>query len=364
MNENLDLLLHTFHFKGDPKYISNDDIAGFFNKHRDSITLEDFVCIRHYFMNTLKLSRYIFSELEKRFSVKQGDSIPVDSLGFHPPEMERFLRYLQLKRYSRRTIASYSGALRNACKWFSIEKSKSIDKVAPADLHDYFIYLTNTKNASLSQIRIHRFSLQIYLKAIFNRDTDFSFIEKIRGSKHIPVVLTRNEITAILNSIRNIKHRTMIALMYSAGLRLSELLNLKVSDVDCAGLTVRVREGKGRKDRITIFSDKIREDLELFIAGRSGEEYLFVSSMLDRHDRRRKLSGRTVQMVLHRAAERAGIKKNVTPHSLRHSFATHLLESGISLRYIQALLGHKNISTTSIYTRVTNPGIRGIKSPL
>jgi site-specific recombinase XerD len=217
---------------------------------------------------------------------------------------------------------------------------------------------------STSYVRIHRFALQYYFMKVLGGVIDLSFVEGLRGSSHIPTILARDEISRMLSAINNLKHRTIIALMYSSGLRLSELLELRVGDIDLAGLTVHVREGKGRKDRITIFSGKIREDLSSIMGDRPGGDFVFTSSQRDGRGVYPRLSGRTVQAVFARALVRAGVRKKASPHDLRHSFATHLLENGISIRHIQMLLGHKNIATTTVYTRVAQPSLKGIRSPL
>lgn len=363
MNHMLFRLLNDYAYKREPKYISNNDIEKFFTRHRDDITREDFDCIRNHFLNRLGLRRYAFQKLERWFSVIDGDVKKIGSVDFVPPGMAEYREWLQLKRYSHRTVKSYCGALRQIHRWCMLNKGLSVDSVKDVDIREYFLYCTNVKKASLSQVRVHRFALQRYYEIAVKRFIDLSYLEGMRGGNHLPAVLSREEIARMLNVIMNVKHRTMIALLYSSGLRLSEMLNLRVGDVNFGDLSIRVREGKGRKDRITVFSEKLADDLMLFVRGRRAEEYCFVSSHRDARGCPRRLSGRTVQHVLRRALAKAGIRKMATPHDLRHSFATHLLENGISLRHIQMLLGHKNISTTTVYTRITSPSLKGIKSP-
>ena len=150
----------------------------------------------------------------------------------------------------------------------------------------------------------------------------------------------------------------MVALAYAAGLRVSEVVKLKVSDLDAEELTLTVRQGKGKKDRLTIISSKIAEDLEQLIKGKRGGDYIFES------ERGGRLTEMSAQKVFYTALKKAGIKKPASFHSLRHSFATHLLENGVDVRYVQELLGHANIRTTQIYIKVTNPSLKNIKSPL
>ena len=179
-----------------------------------------------------------------------------------------------------------------------------------------------------------------------------------KRSKKLPIVLSREEIRNIIDSIRNLKHKLIISLAYGAGLRISEVVNLKVKDVNLEELTIHLKNAKGKKDRITIFPEKIRSNLKSLIIGKKSDDYLFES------ERGGKLTERTAQKVFENALRRAGIKKDATFHSLRHSFATHLLENGVDIRYVQELLGDRNIRTTQVYTQVTNPKLKNIKSPL
>ena len=176
--------------------------------------------------------------------------------------------------------------------------------------------------------------------------------------KKLPVVLSRKEIGKIITAVKNPKHQLILGLAYGAGLRVSEVVNLKIKDIDIEELTIHLKNAKGKKDRITIFPKKLKADIRNLIAGKNKNDFIFVS------ERGGKLTTRTAQKVFQNSLKKSGIKKDATFHSLRHSFATHLLENGVDVRYIQELLGHQNIRTTQIYTQVTNPSIKNIKSPL
>ena len=156
----------------------------------------------------------------------------------------------------------------------------------------------------------------------------------------------------------------MISLLYSSGLRLSEVIHLKVKDIDIQEKIIMVREGKGKKDRMTILSEKIISDLSVFLEDRKPGEYVFVSNQKSGTGKDRPLTSRSVEHILEIALVKAKISKKGTPHDLSHSFATHLLESGTDIHLIQKLLGHKNISSTTIYTKLANPKVAGVKSPL
>ncbi|MCX6800459.1 MAG: tyrosine-type recombinase/integrase, partial [Candidatus Falkowbacteria bacterium] len=158
--------------------------------------------------------------------------------------------------------------------------------------------------------------------------------------------------------IINKKHSLMIALAYASGLRVSEVVSLKVKDLNLLEFTIHLKSTKGDKDRITILPEKLIKDIENMIMHKSLNDYVFSS------ERGGKLTERTAQKIFENALQKSGIKKDATFHSLRHSFATHLLENGVDIRYVQELLGHQNIRTTQIYTHITNPSLKNIKSPL
>ena len=173
----------------------------------------------------------------------------------------------------------------------------------------------------------------------------------------MPVVLSRKEIEGIISKIYNQKHKFVIILGYAAGLRISEVVNLRVKDIDLEELTIHIKNAKGKKDRITIFPKKLISGLRELIFDKKRNDFVFEST------RGGKLTTSSLQKILKNALRKSGIKKDATFHSLRHSFATHLLENGTDVRYVQELLGHQNIRTTQLYTQVTNPNLKNIKSP-
>lgn len=364
------MLLEKYYWK-EAKYISNDNLIDFFKNNSKIIAYNDFIEVRDYFQSKLGVCRYAFNTIGAWFKTENviKDS-PPKRVAFSkkplifPRKHIELKESLKLKRYSSKTVRIYLSAIRMINEWSIRNKNKHVEDMNHEDFREFFLYMNDEKKSSASTVRIYRFALAYYFKNILNLNIDLSFVEGLRNAKTLPVVLSREEIKRILNSINNIKHRTIIALIYSSGLRLSEVTSLRVRDIDFANLSIHVKEGKGKKDRITIFSDKITDDVKRFADGKRPDEFLFLSSGKDRDGRHHPLSGRAVEKIMESALKRAGINKKATPHDLRHSFATHLLENGISLRHIQLLLGHKNITTTTIYTKVYDPHLKGIKSPL
>ena len=184
-------------------------------------------------------------------------------------------------------------------------------------------------------------------------------IKRPRKDKKLPVVLSKEEVAKILNSVDNLKHSAILMLVYSAGLRVGEVVRLKPEDIDSNRMLIHIKGAKGRKDRYTLLSEKTLEVLREYWRKYKPEKWLFGGAREGRY-----LSIRSVQKIFEQACERAGIRKEITIHGLRHSFTTHLLEGGTDLRYIQELLGHKDSKTTEIYTHVSTKSLGKIRSPM
>jgi site-specific recombinase XerD len=216
--------------------------------------------------------------------------------------------------------------------------------------------LQNYENGWSSQtLNVHLNAIKHFYKEMFRVNLELKFAKR---SAKLPVVLAREEVEQMLAATPNIKHRLLIALSYGAGLRVSEAINLRTADLDFFRKIIMVRQGKGQKDRQTLFPEKLEDDLRNLVAGKKGDEFVFDSN------RGGKLTTRSAQKIFSNALVKAKIGKAATFHSLRHSFATHLLENGIDVRYVQELLGHSNIRTTQIYTQVSTKSLRNIRSPL
>lgn len=332
------------------KYISNAEIESFMQENGIKPGTEEFSELEDFFLKTEKLHRGVFSSLRKKFTEIRPAIYRLDE----------FISVLNIRRYSRRTVKNYTLSLKASAAYFR-GIGRDLISVTDEDLLKFFTHLTELKKLSASSIRIYRFSLQLYFHEILHRNLDFSRFKNLRKSTHLPTVLSVSEIRKILNCILNLKHRMVIALMYSSGLRVSEAVNLRVQDIDLERSVLIVRQGKGKKDRITLLPDMLKKDMESFIQDKKNDEFLFISNQ---GKGKYPIHTRTVQKVLKSAIAKSGIRKDITPHDLRHSFATQLLENGIDVRYIQTLLGHRNISTTMIYTKVANPVLKKIRSPL
>lgn len=259
---------------------------------------------------------------------------------------------LRLRNYSPKTIKSYLLCLREYFNFLSRDP-----RVLNEENIRNFLLKKQEQKYSPQTINLYLNSIKFFYREIvkFQQRINIKFSKK---SKKLPIVLSRVEIQQIIDKITNTKHKLLIALSYGAGLRISEAINLKIKDMNLGELTIHIKEAKGKKDRITIIPEKLKMELSALMTGWNLDDFIFAS------ERGGRLTERTAQKVFENGLKRAGIKKDATFHSLRHSFATHLLENGVDVRCVQELLGHQNIRTTQIYTKVTNPVLKNIKSPL
>lgn len=258
---------------------------------------------------------------------------------------------LNLRNYSQRTIKSYLFCLKEYFNYIrNVRKEPDIDSIKK------FLLYKKENGRSPQTINLYLNSIKYFYHEIAKSEIRIN-LKFAKRSEKLPVVLSRQEIGVIIDMIINYKHRLIVALAYGSGLRISEVINLRVRDINLEELTIHLKAAKGNKDRITIFPERLKNDIIKLSAGKIGKDYLFES------ERGGKLSERAAQLVFENALKKTKIKKPATFHSLRHSFATHLLENGVDVRYVQELLGHKNIRTTQLYTKVTNPNLKKIRSP-
>jgi len=263
-------------------------------------------------------------------------------------------RELIARRYSPKTIKSYFCYNEEFLKIMG----KTPKGITNEDVKDYLYYLVEKKGVATSTLNIAISALKFYYGNVLNRHFIYD-IKRPKKDKKLPVVLSQEEISRILSSINNIKHKAILMLIYSAGLRISEVVKLKVEDIDIQRKLIHIKSGKGRKDRYTILADASLRTLRKYNNEFRPGKWLFPG-----RDRERHITTRSVGKFFSSACELAKITKEVSVHCLRHSFATHLLEAGTDLRYIQELLGHKSSKTTEIYTHVSNRELGKIKSPL
>lgn len=292
--------------------------------------------------------------VEKLASVFNGEKIVIGpSLQTSKEEFENLRMELISRKYSSKTIKAYLYYNEN----FLGHIKKKPSEVSTEDVKDYLFYLAE-KGKSASTLNLAINALKFCYGEILKRNFAYE-IRRPKKDKKLPVVLSQEEVSGLLSSVSNLKHKVILMLVYSAGLRVSEVVKLKIEDIDFQRKLIHVKGAKGRKDRYTILSDTGSEAIQEYM-----REYGQSKWLLPSQDRERHITTRTVEKIFSDACEKANIKKSATAHSLRHSFATHLLENGVDLRYIQELLGHKSSKTTEIYTHVATKDLGRIKSPL
>jgi integrase/recombinase XerD len=268
--------------------------------------------------------------------------------------IDKYSKFLRLKNYSSRTEKSYLHHLNLFLDYVSSSKTTEINEKI---LLDYFDHLKLIKNFSYSSMKQALASVRFLFLDVLKKETDFDFYIKMKKPDTLPNVLSVEEIRKIINSIANIKHRAIISTIYSCGLRISEVINLKVQDVDSSLMTIKIVNAKGKSDRIVMLSEKLLVSLREYFKEYKPKAYLFEGQNGG------KYSARSIQQIFKNACGKARIKKKVSVHTLRHSFASHLLDNGTDIRFIQELLGHKHLSTTQIYAHINPVSVKKIKSP-
>ena len=262
---------------------------------------------------------------------------------------------LYIRNYSPRTIASYISSLNNFAEWLIQEK---VNQVTDKEVEKYLYHLKKNRNRSISGMKQTVASLKILFTDILKKEIPDSLNIRFRKEEKIPVVLSEEEVAAVIKAVNNLKHKVILMTIYSAGLRLSECLALTVADMDFDRNQIRIRQGKGKKDRQTVLSRTLLSEMKDYLIKFCPKIFLFEGQKGGRY------SASSIQAIMKRAVKKSGIKKHATVHTLRHSFATHLLENGTDIRFIQELLGHKRLETTQIYTHISKIAFDRIKSPL
>jgi len=265
----------------------------------------------------------------------------------------KLVEQLMLQRYSHNTIRTY----RQAFFQYLMESENSLEKPDREGIRNYL--LKQIKNQKWSESTQNTFinALGFYFRKVARLEIDLKNLRP-REPKSLPNVLSEEEVVKILQACENTKHKTILMLIYSAGLRLSELISIRKDDLHFASNKIFVKSGKGKKDRYSILSEKMKQQVQVYQEAYRPRYWLFEGQSEEQY------SVRSVQAILRRAVEKAGVNPFATVHTLRHSFATHLLERGTDIRYIQEILGHNSVKTTEIYTHITKKGGEQIKSPL
>lgn len=267
------------------------------------------------------------------------------------PALVRFLDHLNLRHFSPKTLKAYRLALER------FSRVHPVDIVPDEQVIHAFLLSLKNEGKSPQTMFLYIAAIKSFYRFLLGRPFEIRF-PTIKKRQPLPIVFSHDEVVRLLRGITNAKHRLLLSLAYGSGLRVSEVVKVRVGDIDLERNLVMVRQGKGNKDRRTLLPESLKSTLARVMAWHSPEDYLFES------ERGGRLHERTAQKVFERAVDRAGLEKKAGFHSLRHSFATHLLENGVDLRYIQALLGHENIKTTQRYTQITEIGLSKVKSPL
>src|SRR5690554_6064964 len=266
-----------------------------------------------------------------------------------------FRQLLEVKRYSTNSIETYTNAFRQFLMHF---KGQDVDRLNERQIEQYINLQVSERKISISYQKQLVAAIKFWYIHILGRNISLDYLYPDRPEFKIPVVFSQQEIKKLLKVSENIKHKAILATIYSCGLRLSELTHLMIKDVDSSAMTVTVRQGKGNRDRVVVLSEKLLVLLREYFIAYKPKEYLFEGQDGG------KYAERSVQQVLKQTLVKANIKTKGSVHSLRHSYATHLIEQGTDIRFVQELLGHKSIKTTLIYTGLTDLTKRKIKSPL
>ncbi|MBQ4820267.1 tyrosine-type recombinase/integrase [Aquimarina sp. MMG016] len=267
---------------------------------------------------------------------------------------EEYLLKLELKRYALNTCKIYISLFE---KFINHYPDKDIMELSEQEVRSYLQLLIH-QNKSNSYINQSINSIKFYYEVVLGMPNRFYSIERPRKQQKLPQVLSKEEILAMIANTNNIKHRCIVSLLYSAGLRRSELLDLKIEDIDSKRMLIHIKNAKNNKDRFSLLSETVLKDLRVYYKEWKPKEYLFEGVKGSQY------SGSSIKEIVVKAAEKSKINRRITPHMLRHSFATHLLENGTDLRYIQTLLGHSSTKTTEIYTQVAISNFKSIKNPL
>ena len=268
---------------------------------------------------------------------------------------ERMERDMEIRGFSPHTQQCYLSRVRDFVGYYM----RPPDELTLEDIHNYQLHLTRARKVSWAVFNQAVGALRFFYGVTLEKDWDLKRIPYQKTGRKLPVVLSPEEVSALLESLQNLKHRAILMTTYAAGLRVSEVVALRVGDIDSQRMMIRIEQGKGRQDRYVMLSEKLLGVLREYWKTVRSEHWLFPGQIPGRH-----LTRSSVELVFHKARNAAGITKKVSVHSLRHSFATHLLENGVNVRKIQVLLGHTSLRSTQVYTHVAKDTLHNTPSPL
>lgn len=272
------------------------------------------------------------------------------------PVIQSVCDALRIGHYSYKTLKNYKQALVALIRYAG---STPLDELTKPQYKKYLLFLVEKKRLKAATINVHINSWKFYQEKVLQRDKEYYDVDYPRQPQKLPTVYSVAEVKAIFNATTSLKYRTLFRLVYATGLRLNEVAHLKLTDLDRVRRLIYVRSGKGKKDRLVMMGGKLERDIDAYLNDYKPQVYLFEEA-----EQGEPIQNRTIQLAYSQATHAAGIRKKGGIHSLRHSFATHLLESGTDIRHIQELLGHESIMTTMRYTHVTADKISTLKSPL
>lgn len=267
---------------------------------------------------------------------------------------EKMLQVMQQRNFSPTTIRTYLCCIKQLSKHYG----KSPDLLTVKQVNDYLLFLINEKERSKALVNQVIGAYKLLTVYVLKRKWNAFDIPRPKRERRLPTVLSKEEVSRIIRATDNLKHKTLIMLTYSAGLRLGEVLRLKLTDINSDRMQIMIRQGKGHKDRNVMLSELVLKQLRIYWKEYRPGVYLFEGQRCHR-----PLSYRAAQELFQKSALKAGIRRHVTLHTLRHSFATHLVENGVDIIVVQRLLGHNYLSTTSGYLHLQNYDINGISSP-
>lgn len=274
-----------------------------------------------------------------------------------PPLRQRMIEDMRLRNFSPHTVDAYILAVRQ----FAQHLGRSPEQAGGDEVRAYLLHLVQEKQVSWSRYNIARCALQFLFRITLGREDRFARLPCARTPKRLPTVLCTDELRRLFDvAARDVKHKALLMTLYGSGLRVSEVANLRPGDIDSRRMLIHVRLGKGAKDRMTKLSPRLLEVLREYWRASRPKRWLFPQAGNPDHP----MNITSIERMVQRLAKRAGIGRNATPHTLRHSYATHLLEAGTDLRTIQVLLGHRSLKTTAIYLHVSQAKIAAAASPL